>query len=71
MNGKSWFEIQSPEFMVEYQQLGSRWMRYEVTSEKMPDRVFIQDVIDLLDERWVPVEPDAFAAFLATVEKKP
>ena len=57
--------------MVEDQQVGSRWMRYEIRADKMPDRVFIQDVIDLLDGRWLAVESDTFAAFLTTVEKKP
>lgn len=70
MNGKSWFKVESPDFMVEYQQLGNRWMRYEITAAKMPDRVFIQDVIEMHEGRWIEEDVHAFAAFLATVENK-
>jgi len=62
---RSWFVIQSPTAMTEYQQLGSRVLVYEVEAKILPDRVLIQDAMDCKDGRWEVTDAAAFEAWRA------
>lgn len=48
-NLDSYFVITSPTTWVEYKRLGKKYLRYEFTAEQFPEKLFIKDLIALVD----------------------
>jgi len=43
--GKSYYQITSDRHMIEWQQLGSRMIRHELTASILPEKLLIQDLL--------------------------
>ena len=50
MNGRNvWYKITSTEAFVEIQQIGNRFVRYEIKAIQYPEKLRIMDMLSCLD----------------------
>lgn len=49
-NEKSFYIISSESQLIEYQRLGSKWLRHEVEAKILPERLLIHDLLDANNE---------------------
>jgi len=50
-----WFKILSPTHFIEYKKMGERLLKDEIKAEIFPEKLFIQDLINQHDNRWIEV----------------
>jgi hypothetical protein len=59
-SGKSYYQITSDQHMIEWQQLGSRMLRHEVTASILPEKLLIQDLIACNNGHYVIISEAEF-----------
>lgn len=56
----TWFKITSETHFIEVKKIGHQKMITEVNALQFPEKVFIQDMINCLDNRWEKISADTF-----------
>lgn len=64
-NGKSYFEILSPTEFIEYQLQFNRISKHHFEAKILPDRNYIQDMLNDYQEHWEVVDRDELEDFLS------
>lgn len=62
-NGRSYYRIDAPDNMIEWQLMGERYMVHTHVARIMPERWLIKDVLELAVGRWEEISAEEFAAF--------
>lgn len=48
-NADSYFVITSPNTWTEYKRLGKKYLKFEFTAQQFPEKLFVQDLINLAE----------------------
>ncbi|MBX7093235.1 MAG: hypothetical protein K1X56_00815 [Flavobacteriales bacterium] len=59
-NNKSYFKIVSENHFVELKIMGNYFSVYEIKASILPERVFIQDMLEMQGEHWVSSDEHEF-----------
>jgi hypothetical protein len=62
LSEKSFYAVIAEDHCIEIQLVGSRRMRHDIHARILPDRLFIQDLIDCAEGHYVAVSAEEFAA---------
>lgn len=59
-----WFKIESETQFVEYKKMGERLIMDTIIAKIFPEKQFIQDMINLYEERWIETTEAELAKFI-------
>jgi len=51
-----WFKVVDARNFIEIKQLGTKFIRHEVSAVQYPEMLRIEDMVQCLDGRWEPIE---------------
>lgn len=69
-NEKHFFRIRSETAFDELFIMGSRYGLYEKEAKTYPDRIFIQDMLEMKDGNWAESSEEEFENALATCKRE-
>jgi hypothetical protein len=59
-----YFKIESETEFVEYKKMGSRLLKDQIMAKIFPEKQFIQDMINLYEDRWIEVSEIELLGFI-------
>jgi len=59
-----WFKILSSSHFIEYKKLGAKLVTHDITAKIFPEKLFIQDMLNLHEDRWIDATEEEFKSFL-------
>ncbi len=59
-----WFKILSETEFLEYKKMGAKVLKDQIVAKIFPEKQFIQDMINLYEERWIEVTESEFLRFI-------
>jgi hypothetical protein len=63
LSEKSFYAVIAEDQCIEIQQVGSKRIRHVIEARILPDRLFIRDVIDCAEGRYLPISAAEFSDF--------
>ena len=60
INGSNYYWIASAERVTEYQRIGSRWLKQEWTANTLPERWYVNDLIENVHNNVLRITEDDF-----------
>jgi len=63
INGQSVFKILSEKECIELKRTGSKIFKYTIVANAFPERLFINDVLNCSENRWVIIHEADFELF--------
>lgn len=67
-NLEVWFKISDENHFIEIKKLGSNYLLSEITANQFPEKLLIQDMIAMHENRWEEVSGDVFETLLKQVK---
>jgi len=62
-NNQSYYQIDSPENVIEIQKLGERWTLHQLHAKILPERLHISDILQGLNGTYITISEDEFEKF--------
>lgn len=69
-NNKSYYRIDSAEFLTEVAVMGNSYMIHEVHAKILPDRNLLRDLLHNEGGHWVEIDEKEFDSFLSQCERE-
>ena len=59
-----YFKIESETEFIEYKKMGNRLLKDRIIAKIFPEKQFIQDMINLYEDRWIEIEEIELLSFV-------
>jgi hypothetical protein len=59
-----YFKIESETEFIEYKKMGNRLLKDRIIAKIFPEKQFIQDMINLYEDRWIEIEEMELLSFV-------
>lgn len=64
LNGSNYYQIVQLDFVIEYQKVGLRWLKQEWRANALPERWYVNDLIENVHNNVVRITEEEFLSII-------
>jgi len=66
---KNYYQITSPHHVIEWQKLGSGWIRHELQARILPERLLVEDLLACANEHYLAIDAVEFSKAVGEISR--